>query len=87
VLPPNLKFVPGHRVRVNDKAREKYPAYVGMYASIGIGGISARHYFLGEYFVSVWLPSEAKVILLLAEECLDDAQPNYGLFKHPPPDV
>ena len=55
------------------------PDYVGMYGHIGIGGINATHYFQSEYFVKIHLPTGAKVVLQLPEDCLEDAHPEYRL--------
>ena len=54
------------------------PDYVGMHGHIGIGGINAIHYFRGSYFVSIRLPTCAKVDLHLTEDrgglvCLNSA--------------
>ena len=71
--------VPGRRVRINLSASAVGPGFVGMYGTIGIGGVSARHYFNGEYFVTVHLPTGARVTLRLPEHCLDEAQPDIKL--------
>ena len=79
MLPKDLKFIPGQRVRINEHASEMVPDYVSMYGHIGIGGINATHYFRGEYFVKVLLPTGAKVVLQLPENCLEDAHIEYRL--------
>ena len=79
MLPRNLKYVPGQRVRINHSASDMVPDFVGMYGTIGIGGVSARHYFNGEYFVTVHLPTGARVTLRLPEHCLDEARPDIKL--------
>ena len=79
MLPKDLSFVPGQRVRIREQASEIVPDYVGMYGHIGIGGISATHFFLGEYFVKINLPTGAKVVLQLPENCLEDAPTGYRL--------
>ena len=43
MLPRNLKYVQGQRVRINEQAYHLVPDYVGMYGHIGIGGISVTH--------------------------------------------
>ena len=48
-----------------------------MYDHIGIGGINAIHYFQGEYFVNIRLPSGANVVLRLPEDSLEDAPTEY----------
>ena len=57
MLPRSLKLAPGDRARINQKSLREVPSLRGMYASLGIGGIVARHYLNGEYLVSAWLPS------------------------------
>jgi hypothetical protein len=79
MYPRNLKYVPGQRVRINSQATESVPDYVGMFGTIGVGGVSTRHYFNGEYFVTVHLPTGAFVTLRLPERCLDEAQPDMKL--------
>ena len=79
MLPRNLKYVPGQRVRINEQAYHLGPDYVGMYGHIGIGGISVTHYFLGQYFVTVQLETGATVILQLPEQCLEDAPVGFRL--------
>ena len=70
---PRPKYTPGQRVRINTRASDQVPEYVGMLGTIGIGGISAPHFFYGEYFISIRHESGAKVIVRLPEHCLDDA--------------
>ena len=79
MLPSNLKYVPGQRVRVNRSASSLVPDYVGLYGHVGIGGISAPHYFGSQYYVTVKLPTGATVTLRLPEHCLDDAQRDFRL--------
>ena len=79
VLPKSLKYVPGQRVRVNRAASSLVPDYVGMCGHIGIGGISAPHYFQGRHYVALNLPSGAQIIVRLPERCLDDAPTNFRL--------
>ena len=79
MLPKDLNFIPGQRVRINKQALEIVPDYVGIHGHIGIGGINAIHYFRGSYFVSIRLPTGAKVVLHLPEDCLEDADSEYRL--------
>ena len=79
VLPDNLKYLPGQRVRVNRAASSFVPEYVGVYGHIGIGGISAPHYFQRRYYVTLDLSSEAHIILRLPEHCLDDVATDFRL--------
>ena len=75
----DLKFVPGHRVRISEQALEIVPEYVGMHGHIGVGGINAIHYCRGSSLVSFRLPTGAKVVLHLPEDCLKDAATEYWL--------
>ena len=79
MLPPDLKFTPGQRVVINDSASEIVPDFVGLHGHVGIGGIGARHFFRGRYFVSLRLPTGANVIVQLPERCLDEAPTDYRL--------
>jgi hypothetical protein len=79
MVPRNLKYAPGQRVRINASASRMVPDFVGMYGTIGIGGVSARHFYHGEYFVTVHLVTGAPVTLRLPEQCLDEAQPDTKL--------
>lgn len=79
MLPKDLKFGPGQRIRISEQALGIVPDYVGIHGHIGIGGINATHYFRGSYFVSIRLPTGAKVVLHLPEDCLEDGQTEYRL--------
>ena len=79
MYPRNLKYVPGQRVRINPRAAESVPGFVGMIGTIGVGGISARHYYNGEYFVTVHMTTGAYVTLRLPENCLDEVRPDMPL--------
>ena len=79
MLPKDLKFTPGQRVRINLSAAKLVPDYVGLVGHIGIGGLSAPHYHGGQYYVTVHLPTGAVVTLRLLEHCLDDASSDFRL--------
>jgi hypothetical protein len=79
MYPRNLKYVPGQRVRINSSAAASVPDFVGMTGTIGVGGVSARHYYAGEYFVTVLMTTGAYITLRLPEDCLDEARPDMKL--------
>jgi hypothetical protein len=79
MYPRNLKYVPGQLVRINPHATESVPDFVGMTGTIGVGGVSARHYYNGEYFVTVHMPTGAFITLRLPESCLDETRPEMKL--------
>jgi hypothetical protein len=71
--------MPGQRVQVNRSAAKLVPDYVGLFGHIGIGGLSAPHYFSGQYYVTVHLETGAVVTLRLLEHHLDDAPRDFRL--------
>ena len=76
---PYTKFIPGQRVRINQAAVDKVPEFVGLIGTVGIGGVNAPYCFSGEYFVSIYRDTGAKVIVLLPEHCLDEAPTTFRL--------
>ena len=76
---PKQKFIPGERVRINERASELLPEYVGMLGTIGIGGIAVPAHHHGEYFVSIRRETGVKVIVQIHERCLDYAPTGFRL--------
>jgi len=68
------RFVPGQRVRINEKAADQVPEFVGMLGTVGIGGVNAPYYFRGGYYVSIYREKGARIILHLPEHCIDERQ-------------
>ena len=73
------KFYRGQRVRINERAVDRVPEYVGMLGTIGIGGVNAPYYYAGRYYVSMRRENGAKIIVLLPEECIDEAPAEFRL--------
>ena len=69
----NLKYTPGQRVRVNERAIGLVAGFVGAIGHIGIGSLNAPAFYEGDYFVSVCLKTGANVILRLPEQYIDEA--------------